>query len=94
LHQPLAEAGLVVIGLNAGGDYAGDDEARIRKFIDETGVTFPVGVDHERSYDLLGGGAGVSPFPLDVVIDRQGNIRLVTREYDPDHLASVIAQAL
>ena len=36
----------------------------------------------------------LSPFPLDVVIDRQGVMRYINREYEADELRAVIEAAL
>jgi hypothetical protein len=36
----------------------------------------------------------ISPFPLDVVIDREGRIAYISREYDADALRQVIEQLL
>ena len=83
-----------MIGLNTGGLYGGDDETRIRKFIDETGVTFPIASDGGRSYGSFSAGPGISPFPLDVVIGRDGRIVYLTREYDAGALKAAVEAAL
>ena len=60
------------------------------QFIDQTGVTFPMGWDRGGSYRSFLGGPGLSPFPLDVVIDRDGTVVYVNREYDAAGLRAAV----
>lgn len=92
--QPLRDQGVVVVGLNAGGFYAGDDDARISKFIEETGVTFRVARDEAGTFREYSAGSRLSPFPLDVLVDRTGTIRYLTREYDADVVRNEIDRLL
>ena len=84
----------MVVGLNTGGLGGGDDEARIRKFMAETGVTFPVAADSAGSAGGYSAGPSISPFPLDVVVGRDGRIAYLTRKYDADALRAAIEAAL
>ena len=70
----------------------GDTTAIVQGFIDQTGVTFPVGWDASGSYFDFPTDGAISPFPLDVVVDRQGLIAYVSREYDAEELLQVVAQ--
>jgi peroxiredoxin len=87
---------LVVIGLNPGGLFAGDGEFIMSQFKEQTGITFPLGWTTDNSYGSFrsGGGSSISPFPLDVVIGRDGTIRYISREYEPDQMIAIIEQAL
>ncbi len=82
-----------IIGVNTGGLHGGDDEARIQAFIDQTGVTFPIVMDEQQTVPYSAG-IGISPFPVDLVIDRDGVIRYLRTEYDPDALLAAIEAAL
>ena len=82
-----------MIGINTGGLFGDDDATRIRRFIDETGVTFPVVQDVGRR-PAYSAGPAISPFPLDVVIDRSGTITFLSREYEADALEAAVAAAL
>lgn len=95
-HQAFRDDGLVVIGVNPGGLFGGDTPAILEQFRQQTGATFPIGWDINATYSLFraGGGTGVSPFPLDVVVDREGIVRYVSREYEPAELTQVIQSAL
>ena len=91
IWQPLRDQDVVVIGVASGGLHGGDDETRVRKFIAETGVTFPVVLDHGQSVAYQTGLA-ISPFPTDVIVDGDGVIRGIYSEYDPDVLVDAIDQ--
>jgi hypothetical protein len=80
---------VIVIGIDPGG-LTGDDTVLIQQFIDQTGVTFPIGIDVENSYDLVRVGDGISPYPLDVIIAPDGTIAYVAREYDVDAMRATI----
>lgn len=96
MFQRFKDRGVVVVGVNPGGLYGGDTAAIVEQFVAQTGVTFPVGWDANGTYGVFrgGGGASVSPFPLDVVVGRDGVVRYISREYEADELASAIEAAL
>ena len=56
------------------------------KFAGEVQTTLPVLLDREDSlysaYSLYEAGMGYGPFPLHVIIDRDGVIRYFSRQYD------------
>ena len=87
----------MVIGVNPGGVTADAQSSEIiEQFVEQAGVTFPVGLDRgtadrATSYGAFLEGNGLSPFPLDVVIDRQGVVRYVSRQYDPEVLLPLVA---
>ena len=83
-----------MVGVAEGGLQGGDTPQIIQNFIDQTGVTFPVGFDTTSSYNLYPRLDAISPFPLDVVIGRDGNVAYVSREYDAAALLSAVQQAL
>ncbi len=83
----------MVIGVNTGGLAGGDDAARIRLFIEQSNVTFPVVMDEQQA-QTYAAGLGISPFPVDVVVDREGVIRYISTEYDPDALREAVLRAL
>jgi peroxiredoxin len=79
-----------VIGLNVIGDWANDSPEQMATFVAQTGATFPVASDGGQSFDAWGPTPDTSPFPLDVVIDRDGIVRYVAREYSADELRAAI----
>jgi len=66
----------------------------VRDFIEQTGVTFPVGWDDNGSYRRFRPPSGISPFPLDVVIDREGRIVYLSGEFDSEAMQRAVEQVL
>ena len=83
---------MVVIGINSGG-LGGETQAMIQSFVAQTQVTFPI-VQDPASFNMWETSAAISPFPLDVVVDRSGIIRHVFREYDADTLEAAVVNEL
>jgi hypothetical protein len=93
LWQPYMTGDVIVIGIDPGA-ITGDDTMLLQAFIDQTGITFPIGIDVENSYDLFLVGEGISPYPLDIIIAPDGTIAYTAREYDGDAMRSVIDQLI
>ncbi len=68
----------------------GDDATIVQQFIDQTGATFPVGWDSLGSYFDFPRDGSISPFPLDVIVDRDGTIVYFSREYDGEAMRAVV----
>jgi hypothetical protein len=66
----------------------------VRRFVAQTGVTFPIGWDDSRSYSRFRQPGGISPFPLQVVVGRDGRIAYISNKYDNDALVAVIKALL
>jgi peroxiredoxin len=95
--QPYKDRGLVVVGVAQGGLRGGDTDEILREFIAQTGVTFLVARDTDGGYSDFRRAmieASVSPFPLDVVIDREGRLVSARGEYDPAGLEADILPML
>ena len=62
------------------GAAATDDIAGVQRFTDKLGVTFPAGVEETGSYLRFAENfRGANPFPIDVIVDRDGTIAYVAR---------------
>jgi hypothetical protein len=83
-----------VIAVNA--DTMGqDDTATVQAFVDQTQITFPAGIELSSSYaQLRSGVSSISPYPLDVIVDQNGNIAYLAGDYDPDAMRAVIDMLL
>jgi hypothetical protein len=84
---------LELIGIDPGGQggLGGDTTEILQQFIDQTGVTFPMGIDVEMTYDqFVAAEDGISPYPLDVIIAPDGTIAYLAREYDNAAMRAVI----
>lgn len=82
-----------MLGLRGGPGSA--DISIVEQFVEQTQVTFPIAFD-AGSYNSFrsGGGAGLSPFPLDVIIGPDGRVAYLSREYEPTQMQSVIRSLL
>jgi hypothetical protein len=83
-----------VIGVATGGLYGEDDATQLTRFVEQTMVTFPVGWDETQSHLRYPRSDAISPFPLDVVVDRDGNIAYLSREFDPAAMRAVVERLL
>ncbi len=82
-----------VIAINANGD-AMDG---VQRFVSNLRVTYPVGLEDPstKTYSALTQNyKGSNPFPVDVVIGKDGVITYIAREYDPDGITAAVEAAL
>lgn len=67
----------------------------VKAFCEDIGVTYPVGVEETETYELFSQSFdGANPYPIDVIVDKQGIIRYVAREYDPARMKEVVEELL
>jgi peroxiredoxin len=87
------DRGLVMVSLNA--HDTADRVGEVVQYIDNLRVTFPLGLEQTQTYAALTQNfAGFNPFPVDVVVGKDGRIAYIDREYDPDALVAVIDRLL
>ena len=85
--------GLVMVALNA--HDAMDRVGEVDQYVDNLRVTFPLGLERTRTYAALTQNfAGLNPFPMDIVVGKDGKIAYIAREYDPDALVATIEKLL
>ena len=98
--QTYKDDGLIVVGINPGGlTSIGQTTAVMNQFIEQTGVTFPIGLDrgfdgNSSSAQAFRQGESISPFPIDVIIDRQGVVQYTRREFDSLAMQAVVKRLL
>lgn len=80
---------VVVWGVH-GWEEIGVTDAQVLEFATDHGATFAVMRDVGGTYEQLRVPGATSAFPLDVVIDRDGIVRLVAAAWVPDELEAVI----
>ena len=77
---------------------AGESWESAWSFIDEQGVTLPVLLDTDRalysSYSRTEAKSGSAPYPLHVIIDRNGIVRYLSYRYDAAEVVSQIRTLL
>jgi len=82
-----------VIAINANGDAIDG----VQRFVSALHVTYPVGLEDPstKTYSALTQNyKGSNPFPVDVVIGKDGVITYIAREYDPDGITAAVETAL
>lgn len=92
--QKYKAAGLAVVAIDPNApDYGQASE--VDTFVETLGVTYPVGVEDSATYEqFVQNFPGVNPYPVDVLVDKQGIIRYIAREYDPAAMDAKIQQLL
>jgi hypothetical protein len=80
----------VVLGINGGND----SPEEMQLFADAFQITFPILDDTTNITIAYRQTGALSPFPLDYVIDRQGNVAYFATEYDPVAMSEVIDELL
>ena len=91
--QRYGSQGLTVVALNA--HDALEQLEEVSRFVGKLGISYPAGLEQTETYRTITENfAGTNPFPVDVVIDRDGRIAYIAREYDPDAMGRVIERLL
>ena len=68
----------------------GETPTTLKMFAKQTQVTFPIGLDASASYGSFPKSGAMSPFPLDVIVGRDGKIAYINREYVAEEIVGVI----
>jgi len=83
---------VVVIGLDPGG-LTGQDANYVVDYAANLGLTFPIVLDTQGTYNNYAGTASIAPFPLDVVVDKKGIVTLLKRDFDIDAITAAVEAA-
>lgn len=95
--QPFKDHGVVVVAANFHDASTEGGMEGVSDYVGRMGNTHPVGledVDTPTYTALTTNYKGANPFPVDVVVDREGIITYISREYDPDGLEDAVLAAL
>lgn len=76
---------MAVFGINPG-----EGLAAAKQFAEQFGLKYPILVDDRNSVYNKYGQAGMTPFPLDYIIDQNGIVRYVNTEYRPQEMIAII----
>jgi peroxiredoxin len=87
------DRGLVVVSLNA--HDSSEQVGQVQQYVEHLRLTFPVGLEQSSTYKRLTQNfAGTNPFPVDVIVGKDGRIEYIAREYDPDAMTDVLERLL
>jgi hypothetical protein len=91
------DRGVQIVAVDMHDNSVEDGMKGVRDYIARFGNTHPVGLESPGTPTyaaLVENYRGANPFPVDVVVGRDGLISYVAREYDPDGLEEAIEEAL
>ena len=66
-----------MFGVSGSGLWGGESPKRVFDFVQQTGITFPVLLEDDTLHEYGDAGPGISPYPLDVVVDRAPGAHLL-----------------
>jgi hypothetical protein len=85
---------VVVLGMSGAGLFGGESNSTVSNFVQQTGVTFPVLLNDSTYFEYANPDGSISPYPLDVIIDRDGRIRYLRHDFDGDAMRETIENLL
>lgn len=92
--QPYRDQGLYAVALDSD-DGDALDIGGLSEYVSWLGPTYPVGIETIPTYDELEGvHDGGNPYPVDVIIDENGIIQYIAREYDAEAMLEVVTELL
>lgn len=85
------DQGLKVIALDASANDI-PYPAQVAEYVDYLGPTYPAGIESQTfTYTSFASYyEGSNPFPIDIIIDKSGNIQYISREYDMATMEAII----
>lgn len=85
VHQAFRDQDVLLLGVDLD-----EPTDKVEAFAEQMGISYPIAPDPAGSvfYSIAGPKSGVT---RNVVLDRQGTIRFLTRLYDPDEFDAMIA---
>ncbi|MGH1340905.1 MAG: hypothetical protein ACRBN8_05105 [Nannocystales bacterium] len=83
-----------MLGLSGPGLFGNESASTLAGFVGQTGVSFPILRDDTTYFDYADPDNAISPFPLDVIVDRDGTIAYLRREFDADAMVMTIDRLL
>lgn len=91
--QKYRDRGLVVVALNAHDSI--EQVGQVEDYVNHLRLSYRLGIEQSGTYKRLTQNfAGTNPFPVDVIVGRDGQIAYIAREYDPDAMTDVIERLL
>ncbi|WP_437929231.1 redoxin domain-containing protein [Sorangium sp. So ce291] len=88
------DQGLQIVALNPREPV--EQIGQVQAYCDTIEITFPVGLEETASTyaAVTSSFPGPNPFPVDVIVGKDGIVRYASHEYDPDTMTAIIEQAL
>ncbi len=91
--QKYKDRGLVVVALNAHDTL--EQVGEVDQYVEHLRLSYRLGLEQTKIYQSLTQHfAGLNPFPLDIIVGKDGKIAYIAREYDPDAMTEIIERLL
>lgn len=82
MYLDYRDQGLKVVALDPDSTDA-ENIGWLTEYVAWLDVDYPVGIETTDNYsEIEGVFDGANPYPVDIIVDRQGTIRYIAREYD------------
>lgn len=94
IWQPYAGQDIQVLGLSGSGLFGTESASTLEAFRDQTNVTFPLLMGDTTINTYANPDGAISPYPIDVIVDKQGIIRYLRHEFDAEAMQATIEQLL
>ncbi|MBV1857298.1 MAG: peroxiredoxin family protein [Nannocystaceae bacterium] len=94
IRQQYPEDDVIVLGISGRGLFGNESTATLSAFVEQTSVQFPILRGDTSYFDYADPDGAISPFPLDVVVGRDGSIAYLRREFDADAMVATIERLL
>ncbi len=84
---------MAVVALDAHDDW--EEIAKLRRYQAALGLRIPVGLEETGTYqELTRAFEGINPFPVNVIVGKDGRIVYVAREYDAQTIHRIVEREL
>ena len=83
-----------MFGLSGSGLFGNESATTVEGFRDQTNVTFPLLLGDTTVGQYANPDGAISPYPVDVIVDKQGTIRYLRHEFDAQAMRATIEQLL
>ena len=93
MYKEYSDQGFIILGVNTGGLGGMETEDHVRRFLEQTKVSFPVAWD-DHSKDDFAWPPALSPFPRQALLGRDGTIRYLASEHIHEQLLRAVELAL
>ncbi|HKY39936.1 MAG TPA: redoxin family protein [Polyangiaceae bacterium] len=92
--QKYKDKGLAVVALNA--HDTAEQVGQVEDYCQNLRLSFPIGLEIEKTtyQGITENFAGLNPFPVDVLIGKDGKVAYIAREYDPDAMTEIVERLL
>lgn len=94
IRQQYSEDEVLVLGLSGAGLFGSESPQTVAAFAEQTGTTFPLLLGDTTLGEYARSDTAISPYPLDVVLDQDGTVVYLRREFNAQEITATIEELL